>query len=140
MACAPPSPPAWAWSPFPLPQPRGPAAASSARSPRRRPSARSPARVAPAFAPAGADPLLDAILLGDLDPADAAAVARAERLPGSRRPLIVGGAITSAAISLAGVAWVAWRASHPADGTITRAARIRRATAAHSAGGLGGPA
>jgi hypothetical protein len=94
----------------------------------------------PAFASADADPLLDAILRGDLDPADAAAVARAGRLPGSRRPLIVGGAITSAAISLAGVAWVAWRASRPADGTITRAARIRRATAAQSAGGLGGPA
>ena len=96
--------------------------------------------VAPGFAPADADPLLDAILCGDLDPADAAAVAQAERVPGSRRPLIVGGAITSAAISLAGVAWVAWRASHPAGSTITRAARIRRATAAHPAGGLGGPA
>ena len=87
-----------------------------------------------------ADPLLDAIMSGDLDPADAAAVEHAARVPGSRRPLIVGGAITSAAISLAGVAWVAWRASRPGDGTITRAARIRRATAALSAGGLGGPA
>jgi hypothetical protein len=87
-----------------------------------------------------ADPLLDAILCGELDPADAAAVEHAGRLPGARRPLIVGGAITSAAISLAGVAWVAWRASHPAHGTITRAARVRRATAALSAGGLGGPA
>ena len=95
---------------------------------------------APSFALADADPLLDAILRGDLDPADAAAVARAEPVPGSRRPLIVGGAITSAAISLAGVAWVAWRASHPAGGTISRAARIRRATAAQPAGGLGGPA
>ena len=66
------------------------------------------------------DPLLDAILCGDLDPTDAAAVERAGRLPGSRRPLIGGVAITSAAISLVGVAWVAWRAHIPMHGTITR--------------------
>ena len=61
--------------------------------------------------------------------------------------LIGGVAITSAAISIVGVAWVAWRAAHPAahpaDGTITRIARsdhVRRVAAAMSAGGLGGPA
>ncbi len=96
--------------------------------------------VSTAFDPADGDPLLDAILRGDLDPADDTAVQRAGQLSGTRRPLIVGGAITSAAISLAGVAWVAWRAAHPSDGTMTRAARIRRATAALPAGGLGGPA
>jgi len=93
--------------------------------------------------PSDPDPLLDAILRGDLDPTDADAVERAARLPGSRRPLIGGVAITSAAISLVGVAWVAWRASHPAGGTITRIARadhVRRVAAAMSAGGLGGPA
>jgi hypothetical protein len=91
-----------------------------------------------------ADPLLGAILCGDLDPSDAGAVARADRTPGPRRPLIVGGAITSAAISIAGVAWVAWRASHPAEGAIARAARTARsrrgAAVALPGGGLGGPA
>jgi hypothetical protein len=90
------------------------------------------------------DPLLDAILLGTLDPSDAAAVDRAARTPLPRRPLIVGGAITSAAISIVGVAWVAWRAGHPAAGAMTRAARTahsRRGTAAAlPGGGLGGPA
>lgn len=89
------------------------------------------------------DPLLDAILLGALDPSDAAAVDRAGRTPLPRRPLIVGGAITSAAISIVGVAWVAWRAGHPATGAMTRAARTahsRRVAAALPGGGLGGPA
>ncbi|MEO5965058.1 MAG: hypothetical protein ABIR11_06300 [Candidatus Limnocylindrales bacterium] len=61
-----------------------------------------------------ADPLLGAILRGDLDPTDADAIERAARAPGARRPLIVGGAITSAALSIVGVAYVAWRASRPA--------------------------
>lgn len=90
------------------------------------------------------DPLLDAILLGTLDPSDAAAVDRAARTPLPRHPLIVGGAITSAAISIVGVAWVAWRAGHPSAGAMTRAARTahsRRGTAAALPGGdLGGPA
>ncbi len=90
------------------------------------------------------DPLLDAILLGTLDPSDAAAVDRAARTPLPRHPLIVGGAITSAAISIVGVAWVAWRAGHPSAGAMTRAARTahsRRGTAAAlPGGGLGGPA
>ena len=46
-----------------------------------------------------ADPLVAAILRGELDPTDADAVDRAARQPGARRPLLVGGAITSAAIS-----------------------------------------
>jgi hypothetical protein len=101
-----------------------------------------PDRVQPASL---ADPLLDAILRGDLDPADSAALDRAARESGPRRPLLVGGAITSAAISLVGVAWVAWRATRPTPGTMTRAARIahqrRGSTAgAMSGGGLGGPA
>ena len=42
---------------------------------------------------------------------------RARAAPrGDRARCIVGGAITSAAISLVGVAWVAWRATHPPTG------------------------
>ncbi len=93
----------------------------------------------------GADPLLEAILRGHLDPADPEAVERAGALPAGRRPLLVGGAITSAAISIAGVAFVAWRASRPsgrsgmgAMGRAARSARARRA-AALAGVGLGGP-
>lgn len=96
-------------------------------------------------APQGArldDPLLAAILDGDLDPADAAAVARAAGVRSGTRPLIVGGAITSAAISIVGVAWVAWRASRPAGhgtntGAMARAARIAHARRAAALAGTG---
>jgi hypothetical protein len=65
------------------------------------------------------DPLLPAVLRGELDPADGPAVARATG-PAGRRPLIVGGTvITSAAISIVGVAIVAWRATRPADRAAT---------------------
>jgi hypothetical protein len=72
---------------------------------------------------AGADdPLLDAVLRGDLDPADEAAVGRAAAVPVDRRPLIVGGTvITSAAISIVGVAIVAWRATRPSGRASARA-------------------
>jgi hypothetical protein len=69
--------------------------------------------------------------LDDLDPVlarlDLLDPARPEA-PGGlpRRPLIIGGTIASAALSIAGAAFVAWRLSHPAD-PMTRAAR-----AAHS--------
>lgn len=39
------------------------------------------------------------------------------------RPLLIGGAITSAAISLAGAAYVAWRITHPQASPMARAAR-----------------
>jgi hypothetical protein len=39
------------------------------------------------------------------------------------RPLLIGGALTSAALSLAGAAYVAWRLNRPADSAIARAAR-----------------
>jgi hypothetical protein len=39
------------------------------------------------------------------------------------RPLLIGGALTSAALSLAGAAYVAWRLNRPADGAMARAAR-----------------
>ncbi|OGO59425.1 MAG: hypothetical protein A2V85_08925 [Chloroflexi bacterium RBG_16_72_14] len=101
-----------------------------------------------------ADPLLAAVLAGELDPADADPLDADARPAGVRRPLIVGGAITSAAISLVGVAWVAWRAARPgpsssgaAMGRAARTAHARRlaadalATAGGlSGGGIGGPA
>jgi len=97
--------------------------------------------------PASGDPLLGAILRGDLDPTDAAATERAAAGPVDRRPMIVGGAaITSAAISIVGVAIVAWRASRPDArpgaglmGRAARSAHARRAAALAGAG-LGGHA
>ncbi len=96
------------------------------------------------------DPLLAAVLTGELDPSDADAVARAAGDTASRTPLYVvgGAAITSAAISIVGVAWVAWRAAHgdarTAEALMRRAARTAHARrAAHAAlagAGLGGPA
>ena len=63
--------------------------------------------------PDDGDPLLPAILAGALDPADDRVLDLDSRLAAARRPLLVGGAITSAALSLVGVAWVAWRATRP---------------------------
>jgi hypothetical protein len=95
--------------------------------------------------PADRDPLLDAVLAGTLDPTDAGAVERASGGRGTGRPLLVGGAITSAAISIAGVAYVAWRASRPgrwpaSAGSMARAARVAHARRDAMAGGAGGPA
>jgi len=60
----------------------------------------------------------------------------ATRGSAARRPLIVGGAITSAAISIVGVAYVAWRASRPAPVRSNRAmARAARAARARRAAG-----
>ncbi len=94
--------------------------------------------VVPFPASLGGDADLDAILDGDLDPAaddDAGAGT-------DRRPLLVTGAITSAALSLAGVAWVAWRASRPAArrSAMGRAARTAHERRASAIAGLGGPA
>jgi hypothetical protein len=75
------------------------------------------------------DPELALVLDGRLDPA--APESPALRVPewaAPARPILVGGAITSAALSLVGVAWVAWRATRPGD-PMSRAAR-----------GAGGPA
>jgi hypothetical protein len=43
--------------------------------------------------------------------------------PGLGRPLLIGGALTSAALSLAGAAYVAWRRNRPPDSAMVRAAR-----------------
>lgn len=39
------------------------------------------------------------------------------------RPLLVGGALTSAALSIAGAVYVAWRIRHPQSGAMARAVR-----------------
>jgi hypothetical protein len=64
-----------------------------------------------------------------------------------RRPLLVGGALTSAALSLVGVAWVAWRATRPgarggagAAASLVHAGGFAGDAAAALAGDLGGPA
>jgi hypothetical protein len=46
-----------------------------------------------------------------------------ERAGRDRRPLIIGGALTSAALSIAGAAYVAWRLNRPAASPMVRAAR-----------------
>jgi hypothetical protein len=43
-------------------------------------------------------------------------------------PVVIRGVITSAAISLAGAAWVAWRRGHPATDPMTRAVRAMART------------
>jgi hypothetical protein len=60
----------------------------------------------------------DGPLAFDADLADADA-ARA----GLGRPLLIGGALTSAALSIAGAAYVAWRLNRPPTSAMVRAAR-----------------
>jgi hypothetical protein len=56
------------------------------------------------------------------------------------RPLIIGGALTSAALSLAGAAYVAWRRARPgaAASPMVRAVRAARAARLRSAGARSG--
>jgi hypothetical protein len=54
------------------------------------------------------------------------------------RPLLIGGALTSAAISLAGAAWVAWRRARPTRGMSPMVRAARAVRDAHSAA-LRGP-
>ena len=67
---------------------------------------------------------------GGHDEADLRGPVGSRRPVGSRgprvpygRPLLIGGAITSAALSLAGAAYVAWRLNRPAVGPMARAVR-----------------
>ena len=74
-------------------------------------------------AAAGAEGLIVPLPVGD-PLADRADAADGTGPAGSgRRPLIIGGALTSAALSLAGAAYVAWRMNRPAAGPMVRAAR-----------------
>jgi hypothetical protein len=73
----------------------------------------------------GLDPALEQGLDPTMDPAfgpgfDPAADPEGPHLG---RPLLIGGALTSAALSLAGAAYVAWRRSHPPISPMGRAAR-----------------
>jgi hypothetical protein len=74
-------------------------------------------------AAAGAEGLLVPLPVGD--PLTDLGYADMEVGPGGsgRRPLIIGGALTSAALSLAGAAYVAWRLNRPVAGPMVRAAR-----------------
>lgn len=64
--------------------------------------------------PLGADPAADPL------------VARDPAAPHLARPLLIGGALTSAALSLAGAAWVAWRRTRPPLSPMARAVRVAR--------------
>jgi len=77
-----------------------------------------------------------------LDPAIEEAIAANDLLalggeadPSRRtRPLLIGGAITSAALSLAGAAYVAWRLAHPGMSPMARAVRaVERSRATRGA-------
>ncbi len=74
-------------------------------------------------AAAGAEGLIVPLPVGD--PLTDLGYADMEVGPGGsgRRPLIIGGALTSAALSLAGAAYVAWRLNRPVAGPMVRAAR-----------------
>jgi hypothetical protein len=74
-------------------------------------------------AAAGAEGLIVPLPVGD--PLGDLGGTAADDGPGGtgRRPLIIGGALTSAALSLAGAAYVAWRMNRPAAGPMVRAAR-----------------
>ncbi len=65
-------------------------------------------------------------------PAASGATSFPDVRPGTmRRPAVIGGVLTSAAISLAGAAYVAWRRSRPSADSMARAIRAaaRRRTA-----------
>lgn len=57
------------------------------------------------------------------DDADDESFLRDQDLRVLGRPLLIGGALTSAALSLAGAAYLAWRSRHPQPGAMARAVR-----------------
>jgi hypothetical protein len=66
----------------------------------------------------GADPAGSA--LDPVDPLDLLDPARPEEIVGIPRPLIIGGTLASAALSIAGAALVAWRLNRPGRGGAER--------------------
>ncbi len=88
------------------------------------------AREAGAPADAGPTPGLDDLAsrrLGRVDPLDLLDPARPDVAAAQdRRPLIIGGTLASAAISIAGAAIVAWRLSRPGPAPTSRAIRAAR--------------
>ena len=60
---------------------------------------------------------------GVLVPFDRRAAVGGPERPGGPRPVVLGGVLTSAALSLAGAAYVAWRLRRPAGPVAARAAR-----------------
>jgi hypothetical protein len=60
---------------------------------------------------------------GVLVPFDQRAAAGGTDRPGGPRPVVLGGVLTSAALSLAGAAYVAWRLRRPAGPVAVRAVR-----------------
>jgi len=92
------------------------------------------ARLAGLSEPSGAADAAGELILFPATPATpvAPAAAAVDLRPGSmRRPTVIGGVLTSAAISLAGAAYVAWRRSRPPADPMARAIRAaaRRRTA-----------
>ena len=73
------------------------------------------------------DETLVAVAEGRLDPA-ADPESQPTPLP---RPILLGGAVASAALSIAGVAWVAWRRTRPPAGPMARAVRAAAAARRH---------
>lgn len=71
-----------------------------------------------------------------LDPADTSLDAEAPSAVAVPRPLLVGGAVASAAISIAGAAFVAWRLSRPPADPIALAARLAGSVRPGGPGGL----
>ena len=57
---------------------------------------------------------------------------------GFARPLLIGGAITASAISIAGAAWLAWRRTRAGRSPMGRAARAAHAMRLASTAGRGG--
>jgi hypothetical protein len=74
-------------------------------------------------APVALPPDIGSVPFGPASRADVLVRFRREGTLEVGRPLLIGGAITSAAISLAGAAYVAWRIRHPQASPMVRAAR-----------------
>ncbi len=71
-----------------------------------------------------------------LDPADPSLDAEGRSSFPRPGPLLVGGAVASAAISIAGAAFVAWRLSRPAGDPLGLAGRVAGAVRPNGSGGL----